>query len=296
MRRFSPFLFAFFLIACGGDDVSRDAEGNLQLGSEEATQTTERSVGLGNRTLVLDVDAGSITIVGTDEAETRLRFVSVARGATEASARQRLDRLTIEEAGDEEIYQYFARANDVESIQINIEALVPYGASLNLRVERGDVRLSGTSGPVRVEVENGGIEAAGLAGRQVILKTELGDIDAGFAGFPVGAEAEVETESGSIVLTLPPDASLDVDTETKTGNVSVQDLTFTRQDLDEDEAGMTFEARLGEGEAELRARTEVGNVKLRGGISRALADLDLTPPTDNSTVVPPGAPVPPSDG
>ena len=278
--------------ACGSEDVSRDADGQLQLGREEAREVTERSVGLGDRTLVLDVDAGSITVVGTDDDEARLRFVCVARGATQASAQQRLDKLTIEEAGDEEIYQYVARANDLESIRVNVEVLVPRAASLNLKIERGGIRLSGATGPIRAEAENGSVEAAGLAGRQVILRTELGNVNAGFAALYADAEAEIETDNGNVVVTLPPDASVALDVEAGTGNVSVQGLTFADESLDESGTGTAFEGRLGTGAAELRARTSVGNIELRGG--RSLVLEDLAGGVTDSTAVPPGAPVPPS--
>lgn len=294
----APLLALLLLAACrSGDDVAQGEEGQLRSGREAATAVTERSVGLGERTLVLDVEAGALTVVGTDATEASLRFERVGRGATPEAARRDLDRITIEEIGDAETYRYVAQTGGSDGARVHVEARVPRGTALDLRLRRGPVRLSGTAGNVRVENQNGSIEAAGLAGNTVTLTTRLGTVRAGFAALPAEADVEIETENGDLVLTVPPDASADLDVRTATGNVSVQNLTFADQTLSEEGTGTAFQARLGSGAADLHATTQVGTIELHGGRSLELDALDLTEPgRDDSTIVPPGAPVPPSDG
>ncbi len=284
------------LSACrSGDDVTMGEEGKLQLGREEARTVVERTVRLEGRTLVLDADAGSITVVGTGGEVAQLRFEQVARGATAASAQERLDRLTIEEAGDAEIYQYLLRAGDVEGARVNVEARVPATTPLHVRLERGAVRLSGTAGNVTVENESGPVEAAGLAGPHVELRTELGNVEAGFVVLPGEAVVRLETENGNIILILPGESSADVDAETQTGSISVQGLTFSNRTLDQDGVQQRFRGRLGRGDAEVHATTEVGTITLNEGQRLELDDLDLfDPAAADTTVVPPGAPVAPT--
>ncbi len=277
------------------DDVARGEDGTLQLGREEAREVTERAVRLGTRTLVLDSETGSITVVGTDSDEARLRFERIARGATVASAETRLGRLTVEEAGDGEIYQYVLRCNGVEGARIDVVAEVPRGATLNIALERGEVRLSGTAGDLAVENQLGSVEAAGLAGRAVSITTELGSVDAAFAEIPADAEVSIETENGSVALTLPSEANAEVEVETQTGTISVEGLRFTDRTLNA--LGNRFEGRLGRGEAAVRVETEVGSVALREGRVLSLDNLDSPDPprpVDDTSRVPLGAPVAPS--
>ncbi len=284
------------LSACRSDDnVARGEDGELLLGREEARDVAERVVRLGDRTLVLDSETGSLTVVGTDTEEVRLRIERIARGATQASAASRLERLTIDEAGDEEIYQYVFRCNGVEGARVEVTAEVPRATRLNIAVERGAVRLSGVAGAVAVENELGPVEAAGLAGREVVIETELGPIDAAFAALPADAEVRLETENGSVALTLPAGVSADVEAKTQTGTISVGGLAFTNPTLNA--VGNHFRGRLGRGEAAVRIETEVGSVTLSEGRVLALDDLDdLDAPrrVDDTTVVPPGAPVAPT--
>lgn len=286
-------LLLLALPACQSDsDVTRGERGELQLGREEARHVTERVVRLGDRTLVLDAETGSITVVGTDADEARLRFERVARGATQASAASRLDRLTIEEAGDEEIYQYVMRCNGVAGARVEVIAEVPRSARLNIAIERGAVRLSGMAGGVTVENELGPVEAAGLAGREVVIKTELGDVDAAFAALPTDAGVRIETENGNVTLTLPAGTDADVEAKTQTGTISTERLAFTNRTLNA--FGNHFRGQLGQGAADVRIETEVGSIDLREGQVLTLDDLPSLIPVDDTTVVPPGAPVAPS--
>lgn len=297
MRRLLLCSFLCLLAACGNDDVTRGEGGQLQLGSEEARTVVERAVQVGTRTLVIDAEAGSITIVGTDDDEAHLRFEQVARGSSATTAQKKLDRMSIEEAGDSEIYQYIVRTEGAEGTQVNVEARVPRATALHVSLENGSVRLSGTAGNLEVEAENGSVEAAGLAGQRVDLKTKLGNVTAGFSALSTEADVRVATENGSIVLALPVESSADVDVRTETGSISVEGLGFTNRNLDQDGVSQRFRGRLGQGGAEIRATTEVGTITLDEGPSRALdgLQLDLFAPHDDTTVVPPGAPVAPTE-
>ncbi len=290
-------LALLFLAACGSDDdVTRGEEGRLQLGSEEARTVVERSVQLGGRTLVIDAEAGSVTVVGTDDDEAHLRFEQVARGSSETTAQKKLGRMSIEEAGDAEIYQYVVRTERAEGTLVNIEARVPRAISLQIGLENGTVRLSGTAGNIGVEAENGSIQAAGLAGQQVALQTTLGDVKAAFAALSTEADVRLETENGAVVLTLPAEANAIVDARTQTGSITVQGLGFTDRTLDEDGVSQRFRGRLGQGGAKIHASTEVGTITLDEGRLLELDGLrlDLFTPRDDTTVVPSGAPVAPT--
>ncbi|MEM1041698.1 MAG: DUF4097 family beta strand repeat-containing protein [Bacteroidota bacterium] len=281
-------LLLFALPACQSDsDVTRGEDGTLRLGREEARAMTERAVRLGDRTLVLDSETGSLSVVGTDAEEVRLRIERIARGATLGSAQSRLERLTIDEAGDDEIYQYVFRCNGVEGARIDVVAEVPRGARLNVALERGTIRLSDAAGDVAVLNELGSVEATGLGGREVSVQTELGDIEAAFAALPAEADVQIETGNGSVTLTLPGGASAEVSAQTQTGTIAVEGLAFTDRALNA--AGNRFRGRLGRGEAEVAVETEVGSISLNEG-----AAPRSDGPESDTTVVPPGAPVAPS--
>jgi DUF4097 and DUF4098 domain-containing protein YvlB len=288
-------LVLLFAAGCGSDDdVTRGEEGRLQLGREEAREVVERSVRLDGRTLVLDAEAGSVTVVGADTDEVRLRFTEVARGESAEAAAEQLGRLSIEEAGDGEVYQYVLRTERAGAGRLDVEARVPREATLRVRLEQGDVRLSGTAGDVTVENESGAIEAAGLAGRRVTLRTQLGDVEAGFAAVPADADVRLATENGSVVAVIPLGVSLDVDARTETGEIAVDRLAFSDRNLDQDGARQRFRGRLGEGSADLRITTEVGTIRLVEGQRLELDGVELFRPPEDSTVVPPGAPVAPN--
>ena len=261
------------LTACGSDDeVTRGEGGTLQLGGNEARQVTERSFRLDGRALVFDLDNGTVTVVGTDVDEAELRIERVARGSSSSTAAKRLDRMSVEEVGDSEIYQVVLRGDDGEG-EFNVEARVPLATALNIDVENGTVRLSGTTGEISAQSENGSVEAAGLAGLRVELGTRRGNVAAGFAALPAEADVRLETENGNVTVTLPATADATVEAETETGTIAVDGLTFANRDLDRDGAGQAFRGRLGRGTADVRATTDLGTIRLEAGTPRTLVAL-----------------------
>ena len=128
------------------------------------------------------------------------------------------------------------------------------------------------------------------------LTQALAAVDAAgwVAALPAGAEVRVETENGNIALTLPAGTSADMEAETQTGSISVEGLSFTNRYLDQDGVRQHFRGRLGSGRADVRATTEVGAIRLAEGQRLELDGIELFRPEDDSTVVPPGAPVAPN--
>ena len=162
---------------------------------------------------------------------------------------------------------------------------MPRGASLNLKVERGGIRLSETAGPVRAEAgkrQPGGRRArraAGDAGRPNSGTSARASPPSRPTPKSRSRRSTATSCSRSRRTRAPPSRW-----RPARGNVTVQDLAFTDQNLDESGTGTAFEGRLGTGAAEIRARTGVGNVELRGG--RSLVLDDLAGSLDDSTAVP----------
>ena len=279
MLRLALLCLVLSLPACqsGPSNVGRGDDGQLLVGRAQASETEERGVVLGRRTLVLDSYTGTIKLIGTDENTVRLTVERLARGATEASARERLEDVKIEEAGDGEIYQFVAVSKGDEGTEVNMTAYVPRSANVNVKLDRGAIQLSGIEGNVDVENQNGTVQAAGLAGKTVVLHTELGTIDAGFSRLQPEGSYTFTTQNGNIALVVPESASARVRVETETGNVGAGDLTFASEKLDQTAAGTRFVGQLGGGGAEIIIETGVGNVALREGVSRRLPSIDEAP-------------------
>jgi hypothetical protein len=274
-------LLAVILVLSGcrrDEGVVRDDEGVVQAGRAEARAVDERAVSLETRRLVIEAGSGSVTVIGTDEAQARLTFERVARAGTEGAAAERLERLTISESGDRDAFIYRVDTDRLEGARVNVEARVPRHASVEVRLTRGSIRISEFAGDVRVDARNGEILAAGLAGQRVRLTTEQGNIEAGFATIPLNADNRIETTNGTVRLTLPPDGSADIVVAAGTGSVRAEGLNLTRERYEERRAGVRFRAQLGAGDASLRAETRVGDVMITGGQSLRLDDLPTIQP------------------
>ncbi len=215
---------------------------------------------LNGRTLVLDGFAGDVR-VEVDPAATgvHLQLVRRALGATEASARERLERVTVETGGDDELYQVVWRATSPggqmdpdDGLSADAVATVPPGTPVAVRTLRGGVAVDGPTGDLDVGIGAGEIVVGRASALRLRLDARAGDVTLAAARIPSGAAWTVETLAGSIDVSLPPGADVDLDASTGAGRVV---------DGGED-AGTRRRATLGRGGASLRVRTQAGNVTI----------------------------------
>lgn len=238
-----------------------------QPGRTEATAVEERTVALGGRLLVLDGFAGDVR-VEVDSAATgvHVRLVRRASGATQASARERLARVTVETGGDDEIYQVVWRANSPggamepdDGLRADAVATVPPGTPVVVRTLRGGVAVDGPTGDLDVGVGAGEIVVGRASALRLRLDARTGDITLAAAGIPPGAEWTVETLAGTIDLSLSSGTNVDLDASTDAGRI-------VDRGLDADSPGATGQTErritLGRGGARLRAHTAAGTVTL----------------------------------
>lgn len=266
------------LAACGGREagIGQTEEGSLVLGEAEQTAVVTRGVEPGGRRLVLDGFSGSITLRGVEAPNAELTFTKHARGRDAADARKVLDRITLEETGDAEMFRYVLRAGDASLSRVDVEGTVPRGTPITIELQSGVVQLSALEGPLSVTVESGRIALAG-AGRSVEATLRNGPIEAGFFRLATDATVALRTTNGDVALTLPASASARLEARTDAGDVRVEGLAVAERRLAPEGAGARFQGRLGDGAATVTLRTENGTIALREGTVLHLPGLDDAP-------------------
>lgn len=243
----------------------RQSEPGALAGRAEATAVEERTVALGGRTLVLDGFAGDVR-VETDAGATgaRVRLVRRALGATQASASERLARVTVETGGDGELYQIVWRANlpggamdGAAGLSADAVATVPPGTDVVVRTLAGGVAADGPLGDLDVGVGAGTVVVGRAASRRIRIDVRAGDVTVNAASVPAGAEWTVETAAGDVDLALPPGAALDLDASTGAGALVDRGLGARVP-----AGAAALRTRLGAGGARVRVRTGAGTVTL----------------------------------
>lgn len=255
------------LMAC--DDSSDDHgmeetdSGRLLLGSAEDRATLERGVELRGRTLVFDGQQGSITLRGTDAEAANLAFTKIGRGRNPADAEQVLSRIAVEEAGDDDVYQYMMRAEEPDLSRVEVDGTVPHTSTLNITLDAGQVAVDSVRGPVTVASTNGPVMVT-QAGAEMDVSTRNGSITVSLLSIAAEDEVQLETQNGDITLQLGPDIAADIDARTASGEIATRGLAFEERALAREGAGFQFEGRLGTGGAAIQLRTENGTITLAG--------------------------------
>ncbi|MEM9997188.1 MAG: DUF4097 family beta strand repeat-containing protein [Bacteroidota bacterium] len=224
------------------------------------------AVALDGRTLVLQAEAGRIEVVAHDTATVAtVQVVRTARGATDGSARQRLQRGEVVRVdGDDEIVQIIAPAPQPPGIETSFTASVPRDAVLHLQLEAGPITVGGVAGAfVTALTDAGVIQATGLAAQTVTLSAEDGTIDADVVSLPPDGRLTATVGSGTVDVWLPSDAEVSVVAESTTGTVRADGLDELQRS--QTDAGQRVTGRLGtEPAAEVDVRAGVGRVTVRG--------------------------------
>lgn len=247
----------------------------------EVTRRIERGVTPGQRTLVFDSYNGDITLEGTTSREANLTFVKHARAESREEARALLDDIRIQERGGEKEFSYQLASNTSGQTSVDVRGSVPAGTRLRVHLQNGEVALSGLEGPLEVNNENGRVRIGG-SGTATRAETSNGAVELGMHRLPPEAEVRLRSANGDLELTLPGTASADVQARTNAGEITLGGLNFTARELNQEGAGARFEGELGAGDAEVRLRTENGNITLRQGTVRRLPGMEAPPDTSGA--------------
>ena len=189
------------------------------LAHEERTTMTTYDAG-GLTTLDVDVDDGTLTVVGTDDSRGPGTITVTARisdGLQSTSERQTVagDRLELRGRCPGFISNFCRVSYTVElpssmavrarsdNGDIRLTAMV---GDLDLRSDNGSVSVRG-SGPglVRLGTDNGSVDATDLRAATVAATSDNGAVSLAFARSPVAVEAT--SDNGAVTVVVPDDGS-----------------------------------------------------------------------------------------
>ena len=251
------------LSACGTDEPGLDEteRGALEVGQVAVQTAEDRAVDPAGRTVVLEGLRGTLDVRGQTDSQAAWTFTKVARGRDSTRAQNVLEGIGIAERGSEQRYTFELRSDVPERSTVNVAGTLPVGTPLTVRRSSGAVHLRGLRSAVDVEQTHGDVHVEAAEG-PVQVRLDNGDITVDWAMLPANVEADLETENGTIRITLPDTASVQLDVATTAGRVFSQGLDYMNRELQGSEAGYQFAGQLGTGEAQVRARTTHGNIVL----------------------------------
>jgi DUF4097 and DUF4098 domain-containing protein YvlB len=200
--------------------------------------------------------AGSITVVGWDQAEVRVQGTLAAGAELNFDGDGQRTRVEVElEDGDH-------RGDYSESA---IEVHVPSGSSVEIEGVNATIDVSGVSGTVEAETVNGAIKHRGSAG-EVSLESVNGDLDVS------GAAGRIHAEVVNGTVTIEK-SSGQLEAGAVNGKVFVTGGPFSSVALESVAGNVVFDADL-EARAHLDAESVSGGVEIfvRSGF---LADFDI---------------------
>ncbi|MFC4118845.1 DUF4097 family beta strand repeat-containing protein [Nonomuraea zeae] len=87
------------------------------------------------------------------------------------------------------------------SCEVSYKVEVPKGLRVKVRSDSGTLTLKNLSGGLEASSDSGTIEASGLAGKQVVTRTDSGDMTLAFTGQP--DKVATTTDSGRTVVRVP---------------------------------------------------------------------------------------------
>ena len=216
---------------------------------------------------------GKIEVEGTDAATVEVRAERIAKGATDAAARELLPRIVIkEDATPDRVSVRTERMGGImigASFEVRYHVRAPKNAVVNVSNTNGQVTLTGLNGKVIAHTTNGQVRGDTLTGA-VEARTTNGGVNMDLSS--IGKEpVRLHTTNGGVTLTLPDSAKADISASVTNGGISVGDF----QNLDVGEkTRRRFEAKLNGGGAAIELETTNGGVRIRPRNTVATDDSD----------------------
>jgi DUF4097 and DUF4098 domain-containing protein YvlB len=245
------------VVGLAGCDMSL---GNLTArATEEWTRTYPLSPG--GEVRIVNTN-GRIDVEGVDGSTVEVKAERIARGATEAAARELLPRIVIKE--DSKPDRVSLETERISGIMIGVAFEVRYhvrapkSAAINVTNTNGAVLLTSLSGKVKAHTTNGGVTGRNLTGGLDARSTN-GGVSIDLAA--VGRERiSLHTTNGGVTLALPETAKADLSASCTNGGINVSALDGLEVS---EKSRRHFEGRLNGGGTPIEVETTNGGIRVR---------------------------------
>jgi DUF4097 and DUF4098 domain-containing protein YvlB len=205
---------------------------------------------------------GKVDVEGADTPTVEVRAERIAKGATDAAARELLPRITIkEDATPDRVSVRTERMSGImigASFEVRYHVRAPKNATVRVTNTNGQVTLTGLDGRVTARTTNGQVKGDTLSGA-IDARTTNGGVNIDLSS--IGREpVRLQTTNGGVTLTLPESGKADISASVTNGGISVGDF----QNLDVGEKSRRhFEAKLNGGGTSIELQTTNGGVRIR---------------------------------
>ena len=245
------------VVGLAGCDMSL---GNLTArATEEWTHTYPLSPG--GEVRIVNTN-GRIEIEGVDGSTVEVRAERIARGATEAAARELLPRIVIkEESKPDRVSLETERMSGIMigvAFEVRYHVRAPKNAAVNVTNTNGAVAVTSLSGKVKAHTTNGGVNGRNLTGG-VDARSTNGGVSIDMAA--VGPERiTLHTTNGGVTLALPETAKADLSASCTNGGINVSALDGLEVS---EKSRRHFEGRLNGGGTPIEVETTNGGIRVR---------------------------------
>jgi hypothetical protein len=204
---------------------------------------------------------GSIDVEGVEEAMVDIRAERIARGATDAAARELLPRITIkEDIKPNRVAIETERLTGIVigvSFEVKYHVRVPKTALVRLRTANGEITVSALSGRLVAATTNGAIIGRNLNGG-VEARTVNGSVTMDVRS--LGAELiELRTVNGAVELTLPEGAKANLSASVTNGVINTSGFAL---DLMGEQTRRRVRGRLNGGGTPIELSTTNGPIRV----------------------------------
>jgi len=254
---FRPLLLLPLVVALAGCDVSL---GNLSAhATDEWTHTYPLTPG--GEIRIINTN-GRIDVEGVDGSTVEVKAERIARGATDAAARELLPRIVIkEDVKPDRITIETERISGImigAGFEVRYHVRAPKGALVNATNTNGQVAVNAISGKVVAHTTNGAVKGTNLTGG-VNGETTNGSISIDMAS--VGSDRiSLETTNGSVTLMLPEKAKATVSASVTNGGINAGSLDNFEVT---EKARRRLEGKMNGGGTEVELHTTNGSIRLR---------------------------------
>lgn len=205
---------------------------------------------------------GRVDVEGVEGSTVEVRAERIARGATDAAARELLPRIVIrEESKPDRVSLETERMSGImfgAGFEVRYHVRAPKNAVVNVTNTNGQVVVNALAGKVVAHTTNGGVRGTNLTGG-VDARSTNGGVSIEMAS--VGPDRiSLETTNGSVTLMLPEKAKATVSASCTNGGITVGALDNFEVS---EKSRRHLEGRLNGGGTPIELQTTNGGIRVR---------------------------------